>query len=275
MHGRSTLPSSSQILVLVKSDCAHTCSASIHARFMHNGDDGWKQFLTPHSHDSSRAGNSSNKKGASPAPSEDDRFSTPELVSPPSSPRRNSSSPTNRPQAAASGPHSAAGASVRAGQKKPSATRAFQRYRSPPREEGEADEEVWDVFGGGSKGEEHKDVGKPQKLYTQDSDNEMPSDLRPSLDRYHDTTSHEPLLSSKDGGQHPAYDSPPRPPLSRRSTAKFSERDPELEARQATRKRYTYASFFLLLSLISFAVQTETAVYIQSKLHWEKAYCML
>ena len=46
-------------------------------------------------------------------------------------------------------------------------------------------------------------------------------------------------------------------------------------ARHATRKRYTYAAFFLVLSLISFAVQTETAVYIQSQLHWNKAYCML
>jgi hypothetical protein len=112
-------------------------------------------------------------------------------------------------------------------------------------------------------------------VYRRHSDDDMPSDLRPSLDRYHDGKSHEPLLSSKDGEQHPGYDSPPRPPLSRRSTAKFTERDAELEARRATRKRYTYAGFFLILSLISFAVQTETAVYIQSKLHWEKAYCML
>ncbi|KIW00290.1 uncharacterized protein PV09_08180 [Verruconis gallopava] len=103
----------------------------------------------------------------------------------------------------------------------------------------------------------------------------MPSDLRSSLDRYHDGKSHEPLLATKDGEQHPGYDSPPRPPPSRRSTTKFHERDPELEAKKATRKRYTYAGFFLILSLVSFAVQTETAVYIQSQLHWEKAYCML
>lgn len=36
-----------------------------------------------------------------------------------------------------------------------------------------------------------------------------------------------------------------------------------------------YAAFFLLVSLISFVVQTETAVYIQHELHWDKAYCML
>ncbi|RAL61039.1 hypothetical protein DID88_010135 [Monilinia fructigena] len=43
----------------------------------------------------------------------------------------------------------------------------------------------------------------------------------------------------------------------------------------ATRKKYTYAAFFLSLSLISFVIQTETAVYIQHQLGWNKAYCML
>lgn len=101
----------------------------------------------------------------------------------------------------------------------------------------------------------------------------MPSDLRPSLDRLNTGRSHhQPLLGSRDG-QPGAYDSPPRPTLSRKST--FHERDPVAEAKYATKKRYSYAAFFLVLSLISFAVQTETAVYIQSQLHWEKAYCML
>lgn len=103
----------------------------------------------------------------------------------------------------------------------------------------------------------------------EDEDLDMPSDLRPSLDR---GRSHQPLLSSRDG-QPSAYDSPPRPTMSRKST--FHERDPVAEAKYATKKRYSYAAFFLVLSLISFAVQTETAVYIQSQLHWEKAYCML
>ena len=53
------------------------------------------------------------------------------------------------------------------------------------------------------------------------------------------------------------------------------ESDPDVEHKAATRKRYTYAAFFLLLSLISFTVQTETAVYIQHELHWNKAYAML
>ncbi|QIW96018.1 hypothetical protein AMS68_001536 [Peltaster fructicola] len=55
----------------------------------------------------------------------------------------------------------------------------------------------------------------------------------------------------------------------------FYERDWEELARAATRKRYTYAAGFLLISLVSFAIQTETAVYIQKNLGWRKAYCML
>ncbi|ETN38216.1 uncharacterized protein HMPREF1541_06247 [Cyphellophora europaea CBS 101466] len=47
--------------------------------------------------------------------------------------------------------------------------------------------------------------------------------------------------------------------------------DPE----NLTRRKYYYAAFFLVVSLISFVVQTETAVYIQHELKWDKAYCML
>jgi drug/metabolite transporter (DMT)-like permease len=47
--------------------------------------------------------------------------------------------------------------------------------------------------------------------------------------------------------------------------------DPE----NLTRRKYYYAAFFLCVSLVSFVVQTETAVYIQHELHWDKAYCML
>lgn len=104
-----------------------------------------------------------------------------------------------------------------------------------------------------------------------EDDTDMPSDLRPPYHRPNDGRSQQPLLASK--GE-PRYDSPTRPPLStRRST--FRERDPDLEAKSATRKRYTYAGAFLLLSLITFTVQTETAVYIQHNLGWNKAYCML
>jgi len=108
-----------------------------------------------------------------------------------------------------------------------------------------------------------------------DDDNnlDMPSDLRPALGRLHTGgKSQTPLLSGKGGS---GYDSPPvRPALvQRRST--FREQDPEVSAKNATRQRYIYATFFLVLSLISFVIQTETAVYIQHNLHWNKAYCML
>lgn len=59
----------------------------------------------------------------------------------------------------------------------------------------------------------------------------------------------------------------------RKST--FHERDPDSSAKDATRRKYTYAAAFLLISLVSFVVQTETAVYIQTELGWNKAYCML
>jgi drug/metabolite transporter (DMT)-like permease len=46
-------------------------------------------------------------------------------------------------------------------------------------------------------------------------------------------------------------------------------------ARLDARKRYTYASIFLVVSLVSFTIQTELASYIQHDLGWDKAYCML
>ena len=111
----------------------------------------------------------------------------------------------------------------------------------------------------------------------------MPSDLRPPLRRPSDGRSHTPLLSptlSLNSGALAREQSSDRvPPLIRpsppRRKSTFHERDPGDGGAAATRQRYTYASFFLLLSLISFTVQTETAVYIQHTLHWNKAYCML
>lgn len=55
----------------------------------------------------------------------------------------------------------------------------------------------------------------------------------------------------------------------------IQSRNSEYDAAQATRKKYMIASGFLLLSLASFVIQTETAVYIQHELHWDKPYCML
>jgi hypothetical protein len=96
----------------------------------------------------------------------------------------------------------------------------------------------------------------------------MPSDLRPELEREHGGRAASPLL-----GRNKDEETSPRPSLSRRST--FHERDPETQAKYETKRRYTYAAIFLALSLVSFTVQTETAVYIQHELKWEKPYCML
>lgn len=98
---------------------------------------------------------------------------------------------------------------------------------------------------------------------------------RPPMHRPTDGRSHQPLLKDERG--RPSYDAPngsARPPFAaRRSTSR--SRSPDLDATSATRRKYTYAAFFLVLSLISFTIQTETAVYIQHALGWNKAYCML
>lgn len=109
--------------------------------------------------------------------------------------------------------------------------------------------------------------------WDEDIEGSMPSDLRPEP-RGSNSHQQQPLLS---GDKHQDYESPTRPSLGqRRSTARFRERDPDIvEDKGDTRKRYTYAACFLLISLVSFAVQTETAVYIQHDLHWTKPYCML
>lgn len=108
-----------------------------------------------------------------------------------------------------------------------------------------------------------------------DHEPNMPSDLRSSLDRAHNSHGYsQPLLSGTDKrrGSESGHHSHT---LHHRRSARFRERDPEAMARAATRKRYTYAAFFLALSLVTFAIQTETAVYIQHDLQWNKAYCML
>jgi hypothetical protein len=138
---------------------------------------------------------------------------------------------------------------------------------------------------GASKQNEH-----PKTLPDDDDDfsdwdveeDEM-DDRRSPLHRPTDGRSHQPLLH-KDSDLEPrgrsrgsGYNSPEppeRPPLfTRRSTMR--SRSPDTQAKLATRKKYTYAAFFLGLSLVSFVIQTETAVYIQHELGWDKAYCML
>jgi hypothetical protein len=109
-----------------------------------------------------------------------------------------------------------------------------------------------------------------------DYDSDDMEDRRPPLHRPTDGRSHQPLLRGQDEerGRTGYSGSPERPPMfSRRSTMR--SRSPDTQAKLATKKKYTYAAFFLGLSLISFTVQTETAVYIQHELGWNKAYCML
>lgn len=93
--------------------------------------------------------------------------------------------------------------------------------------------------------------------------------------RPNEEKSRAPLLPTKheSSQQNGDYDTD-RPPSSRRRSS-FRERDPDFAAKAETRKRYTYAAFFLFISLISFTAQTETAVYIQHNLKWKKAYAML
>ncbi|PNS20205.1 hypothetical protein CAC42_5655 [Sphaceloma murrayae] len=131
-----------------------------------------------------------------------------------------------------------------------------------------AEEEV-----GGEEEEEEEDDDDDFEAWDEQDPlaSEMPSDLRPMLST---SRSQQPLLANNDKS-HQGYDSPHRPLNTRRSTSRFHERDPETMARNATKKRYMYAGCFLVLSLISFTVQTETAVYIQHTLKWNKAYSML
>ena len=46
-------------------------------------------------------------------------------------------------------------------------------------------------------------------------------------------------------------------------------------ASAAARKKYILASVFLVVSLVTFTVQTELAAHIQHTLGWDKAYCMM
>jgi len=107
-----------------------------------------------------------------------------------------------------------------------------------------------------------------------DLDDEEEMD-RPPLSRPTDGRSHTPLLKEERGRtSYDAGNGSARPAFAaRRST--FRSRSPDMQDSSAVRKKYTYAGFFLLLSLVSFVIQTETAVYIQHELGWKKAYCML
>jgi hypothetical protein len=101
-----------------------------------------------------------------------------------------------------------------------------------------------------------------------DHDASMPSDLRPELGN--GSGHRAPLLGAHGKDEDEGTDDGMV-----RSTHHFHERDPQSQAKYETRRKYTYAAITLALSLVSFTVQTETAVYIQHQLKWEKPYCML
>ncbi|KAK4225609.1 hypothetical protein QBC38DRAFT_482556 [Podospora fimiseda] len=76
----------------------------------------------------------------------------------------------------------------------------------------------------------------------------------------------------------PPLHSSTTPTLSRRSTTDaLRSRSPSSSqsALLEARKKYTYASICLLISLVSFTVQTELASHIQGPLGWDKAYSMM
>lgn len=119
----------------------------------------------------------------------------------------------------------------------------------------------------------------PDPRHSQDSDDDMVVN-RPPMYRPTDGRSQQPLLKddrhgrlSQSGVGHGDAENRPMLHHSRRPTVRSIA--PEDDAAQATRKKYMIAAGFLLLSLASFVVQTETAVYIQHELHWDKPYCML
>lgn len=128
-----------------------------------------------------------------------------------------------------------------------------------------------------------------QELNDWDIEQYEMSDRQPSFYRSVDGHSAQPLLSGDDEergrvgyGDSPEIAQPrtesqsPTPKARARARARAQARAQEIKpARDAVRTKFTYAAFFLVLSLISFTVQTETAGYIQHDLGWNKAYCMM
>jgi len=112
-----------------------------------------------------------------------------------------------------------------------------------------------------------------------DSETDEMGERRPPYHRPVDGRSGEPLLYKPDDDRGRSRDSPKISPVhhtfNRRSTMRSRSPSAAAQAMLDTKKKYTYAAFFLGLSLVSFVIQTETAVYIQHELGWNKAYCML
>ncbi|KAL8845040.1 MAG: hypothetical protein Q9176_000712 [Flavoplaca citrina] len=120
-----------------------------------------------------------------------------------------------------------------------------------------------------------KDWDHEGSISGHEEEDEGDMDTRPPLHRPTDGRSQVPLLKDERGrSERSAPNGSARPNFAaRRST--FRSRSPDMASPAATKQRYLYAGFFLLLSLIAFVVQTETASYIQNKLGWQKPYAML
>ncbi|KAF6816630.1 duf6 domain-containing protein [Colletotrichum sojae] len=129
-----------------------------------------------------------------------------------------------------------------------------------------------------------------ERDYDEDDD-DMADHRRPPLLRNHDSRSGQPLLKPKSDDDADLHDdhhgrmgystrsrggspllTPNRPTFSRSSTMRAHS--PSTATANARRK-YIYAAFFLVLSLVSFVIQTELSAYIQQEMGWDKAYCML
>ncbi|MCJ1398078.1 hypothetical protein MMC11_001275 [Xylographa trunciseda] len=128
---------------------------------------------------------------------------------------------------------------------------------------------------GGTQASEELDKQGPGSDF--DSEAEEDDSMAPERPPFHrptDGRSQVPLLKEERGRPYDSPNGSARPAFAARQST-FRSRSPDFEAQTATRRKYTYAAFFLALSLVSFVIQTETAVYIQHELCWNKAYCML
>lgn len=168
-------------------------------------------------------------------------------------------------------------------------TQAYQQYssqrtsQSPPSSDDRRPEAERDYSDSDSTDlkENARDSGSGSDFDFDDVD-EMAA--RPALHRPTGGRSHEPLLKYEQRGRQFGHtvedeedggggDERARTSSHRGST--FRSRTPDYDAKHATRRKYIYATGFLLICLVSFTVQTETAVYVQHNLGWEKPYCML
>ncbi|KAI9802710.1 MAG: hypothetical protein M1825_002732 [Sarcosagium campestre] len=123
----------------------------------------------------------------------------------------------------------------------------------------------------------HPSSGKDELSDTEDEAelDEWDPMARPPLHRPTDGRSALPLLHDDDERGRPSYDDAADSGRTAMRRSQMRSHSPKTAAKLASKKKYTYAAGFLVLSLISFTIQTETAVYIQKELAWEKPYCML